>query len=182
MIFHCLSSSLLSFPLQPSRCHISTSTYLKHLQSPIFTAHFGHSFIVTTNFGVPNKHWWFSGKIGRCHLRSSRPRMSASPGFDSRPMHFCLPLTLSIRRESMGKLFGLVGLFGGEQGKEQRGGNNQARWRDLVLKAGCNGRGSELSEVVWRADDEPRRRRRISPFLDGSLMALRTGLEPMCGR
>jgi hypothetical protein len=31
-------------------------------------------------------HWWFSGKIGRCHQKFFF-RMSASPGFDSRPMH-----------------------------------------------------------------------------------------------
>jgi hypothetical protein len=33
------------------------------------------------------QHWWFSGKIGRCHEESSTPLISASPGFDSRPMH-----------------------------------------------------------------------------------------------
>jgi hypothetical protein len=34
------------------------------------------------------QHWWFSGKIGRCHLKDLRiQEMSASPGFDSRPMH-----------------------------------------------------------------------------------------------
>jgi len=34
------------------------------------------------------KHWWFSGKIGRCHERPSNCLYdSASPGFDSRPMH-----------------------------------------------------------------------------------------------
>lgn len=35
------------------------------------------------------QHWWFSGKIGRCHLHGSSDlnKMSASPGFDSRPMH-----------------------------------------------------------------------------------------------
>jgi hypothetical protein len=38
-------------------------------------------------------HWWFSGKIGRCHSRSTIS-MSASPGFDSRPMHtFCFLLS-----------------------------------------------------------------------------------------
>jgi hypothetical protein len=34
------------------------------------------------------KHWWFSGKIGRCHPKIFGSMMSASPGFDSRPMHF----------------------------------------------------------------------------------------------
>jgi hypothetical protein len=24
---------------------------------------------------TPSKHWWFSGKIGRCHMKSSGPRM-----------------------------------------------------------------------------------------------------------
>ena len=32
-------------------------------------------------------HWWFSGKIGRCHEIYDLCE-SASPGFDSRPMHF----------------------------------------------------------------------------------------------
>jgi hypothetical protein len=41
---------------------------------------------------VPS-HWWFSGKIGRCHSRSP-VSMSASPGFDSRSMHtFCFLLS-----------------------------------------------------------------------------------------
>ena len=34
-----------------------------------------------------DQHWWFSGKIGRCHSRSTISVDSASPGFDSRPMH-----------------------------------------------------------------------------------------------
>jgi hypothetical protein len=33
------------------------------------------------------QHWWFSGKISRCHSRSTISDDSASPGFDSRPMH-----------------------------------------------------------------------------------------------
>ena len=37
------------------------------------------------------QHWWFSGKIGRCQKESfftgRLPLISASPGFDSRPMH-----------------------------------------------------------------------------------------------
>jgi hypothetical protein len=39
------------------------------------------------------QHWWFSGKIGRCHemdLISSDSLISASPGFDSRPMHLAV--------------------------------------------------------------------------------------------
>jgi hypothetical protein len=44
------------------------------------------------------QHWWFSGKIGRCQPESFfSPRrlqmISASPGFDSRPMHTGLPLS-----------------------------------------------------------------------------------------
>ena len=36
---------------------------------------------------IIQQHWWFSGKIGRCHSRSTISVDSASPGFDSRPMH-----------------------------------------------------------------------------------------------
>jgi hypothetical protein len=37
------------------------------------------------------KHWWFSGKIGRCHSRPHISDDSASPGFDSRPMQDDVP-------------------------------------------------------------------------------------------
>jgi hypothetical protein len=40
------------------------------------------------------QHWWFSGKIGRCHMRSRISDDSASPGFDSRPMQRTTPRSL----------------------------------------------------------------------------------------
>ena len=46
-------------------------------------------------------HWWFSGKIGRCHVKSFKaPDDSASPGFDSRPMHpFAFATSCSFARD-----------------------------------------------------------------------------------
>jgi hypothetical protein len=52
------------------------------------------------------QHWWFSGKIGRCHPRIFRSMMSASPGFDSRPMHFCINSV--IVNHSDGQIFVLL--------------------------------------------------------------------------
>ena len=46
-------------------------------------------------------HRWFSGKISRCQARSATnivcSPVSASPGFDSRPMHFGLSDDLELR-------------------------------------------------------------------------------------
>jgi hypothetical protein len=74
---------------------------------------------------VSSSHWWFSGKIGRCHLKIFGSRMSASPGFDSRPMQLrvtihLLPFpTTSLSNDFLGLLI-LRGLCNRDGVKAQR--------------------------------------------------------------
>jgi hypothetical protein len=58
-----------------------------------------------------NSHRWFSGKISRCHCISWRS-MSASPGFDSRPMHHAFFLLSGCSRLLLRWWWCRVGNFG----------------------------------------------------------------------
>lgn len=46
------------------------------------------------------QHRWFSGKISRCHPFNWT--VSASPGFDSRPMHFAVLMLLKAVEDAVG--------------------------------------------------------------------------------